>query len=47
MCVEKSEGKNVPETELRQKILYFFHSNFPKGMYEIYNILANRLYLFS
>ena len=47
MCVEKSEGKNVPVTELHQKIHDLFYFNFPKGMYEIYNTLTNHLHLFS
>ena len=47
MSVEKSEGKNVPVTESGQKIQDFFHFNFPKGMYEIYNTLTNHLNLVS
>ena len=46
MSVEKSEGKNVPVTELRQKIQDFL-LQFSKGMYEIYNTLTNHFYLFS
>jgi hypothetical protein len=47
LCVERSKGKNVLVTELRQKIKVLFYLNLKKGIYEIYNTLAYHSYLFS